>query len=433
MTRPDFLSGEPLLLLDALVEGTPTDVLIAAGRIVAVGDVGTRQGVGRVLDLAGYTLLPSGVEPHAHLDKALLAERVPNLTGDLAGAISAIHTAYASMDPGDVLERASRALTIAIAHGYTAVRTHVDCRAENGTGSLRVLLELRDAVSEMVDVQVVVLVGFPVTGEEGVAHRKLLDEAIDLGVDVVGGSPALDLRPALAVRTLVDAAADAGLPVDLHVDETTSPDMLTVRALAEETVRRGLYGRVTASHCISLGQQDGATAVAIAAILADAGVGVVTLPQTSLYLQGRDRPTCTPRGLTAVSALRAAGVVLAGGGDNWRDLFNPLGRIDPLETAALLVAAAHLPVADAYAAVSAAPRRLLGLPAVTIAPGSPADLLAVRAVSLADAVAGASEDRIVLRRGRVLSRTRVVQDVAPHLPLPERRTSRSGDRPEAVA
>jgi cytosine deaminase len=143
---------------------------------------------------------------------------------------------------------------------------------------------------------------------------------------------------------------------------------------------------------------------------------VVTLPQTNLLLQGRQASTRTPRGLTALSALRDAGVVVAGGGDNWRDPFNPLGRIDPFETAALLVAAGHMTVDDAYDAVSAAPRRVLGLPPVIVAPGFPADLLAIRAASLQDAVAGASQDRLVLRSGEVVARTSVVHEISPVLP-----------------
>lgn len=398
------------LLLERSHQG---DVLIEDGRIVAVGAQAVSDTADR-LDLSGYVLLPSAVEPHAHLDKALLARRAPNPGGDLPGAITAIRAAYATMDDADLDRRATEALTIAATNGYTAVRTHADCERGIGIRAIRVLAALRERAAGLVDLQVVALAGFPVAGAAGRHHRRILGEAIKEGADVIGGAPALDPNPRAAVRELVQAAADAGLPLDLHVDETTDAGVLTLRQLAEEVGRAGLGGHATASHCVSLGQQDPAVSREVARALADAGVAVVTLPQTNLYLQGRDTPTRVPRGLTAVSALREAGVTVAGGGDNWRDPFNPLGRIDPFETAALLVAAAHLPVAEAYQAVSDAGRAVLGLPAVSLTPGSPADLVAIRAASLDEAVAGGCQDRIVLRGG-VIARTRVVPEITPGL------------------
>ena len=166
----------------------------------------------------------------------------------------------------------------------------------------------------------------------------------------------------------------------------------------------------------------------VAAAVAAAGVGVVTLPQTNLYLQGRDHPTAKPRGMTAIAALRRAGATLAGGGDNMQDPFNPLGCGDPLQITQLLVAAGHLAVGDAYGLVSDAARAVMGLEPVRLAPGSPADLLAVRGSSLREAVATATEERVVIRAGRVVARTRVERESAvPAFRSPELVTQQ-GDR-----
>jgi cytosine deaminase len=245
------------------------------------------------------------------------------------------------------------------------------------------------------------------TGPSGARNREILATAMSLGADLVGGCPSLDADPPSAITELLSIARDAGCGLDLHVDETTNPSVLALRELARQVVATGFDRPVTASHCVSLGAQDRATSSQVAREVADAGISVVTLPQSNLFLQGRDAPRSTPRGLTAVHELREAGVVLAGGGDNWRDPFNPMGRIDPLETASLLVAAGQLSPEAAYDCVAAGARSALGLPPVRIEAGFPADLLAVRGGGLLDVVASGDPSRVVLRAGRVLADTRV--------------------------
>ena len=400
--------GGPLLLRGARsVDGNQTDVLLENGRIAAVG--ADARG-GQELDLTGYLLLPSGVETHAHLDKALLADRVPNPTGDLTGAKDAISAAAPDIPDEDIRARASSALEMAIRHGYTAIRTHADTGKGNGLRGLRVLLDLREQYADVVDLQVVCFVG-PVSGSAGAEARKLLDEGLRMGADAVGGVPYVDPDPPQAVREYLAAAQSYGRLVDLHTDETTDPSVLSLRALAAETARTSMGGRVTASHCVSLGQQDPDTARQIARDVAAAGVAVITCPQTNLFLQGRPDVTRVPRALTAIGALREAGALLAGGGDNWRDPFNAVGRADPFEIASLLVSAGHFGVADAYAAVSGKARAVLGLPPVALRPGDPAELLAIRADGIGPAVAHATEDRVVFHKGRMVARTEVTGTV----------------------
>ena len=158
----------------------------------------------------------------------------------------------------------------------------------------------------------------------------------------------------------------------------------------------------TASHCVSLGVQEEYRQSEVAEAVALAGISIITLPQTNLYLQGRDRPVSTPRGLTAIAALRRAEVNLAAGADNLQDPFNLVGKGDPLETAALLVMAAHYLPPAAYEAVSTASRKAMGLPPVCIEPGSPAELMAVPASSVREAIASQPAGRIVIHAGRVV-------------------------------
>ncbi|MDA3647935.1 amidohydrolase family protein [Saccharopolyspora indica] len=395
--------GRLLLRGPALPGGQRADVLLDQGKIAAIGGAAADA---EEVDLNGYLLLPSGVEAHAHLDKAFLARRVPNPTGDLQGAIEVMPALAPTMTDEDVRDRASRGIELAVRHGYTAIRTHVDTTESSGTRALAVMLDLRQRYADIADIQVVAFAG-TISGVAGAPARALLDEGLRMGADVVGGLPYADPDPAAAVREYLAAAREYDRMVDLHTDETTDPSVLSLRELIAETARTGMGGRVAASHCVSLGQQDPGTAELIAKQAAGAGVAVITLPQTNLYLQGRDSGTRVPRALTAIDALRRAGAVLAAGGDNWRDPFNAVGRADPFEIAALLVAAGHLDIPAAYAAVSDQARAVLNLPPVTLRPGDPAELLAIRATDLDEAVAGATEDRVVIHQGRLVARTQV--------------------------
>jgi cytosine deaminase len=397
--------------------GAPVDVRLCAGRIAAVAPAGTLAALPAEpgtehLDLTGYLLLPAPAEPHAHLDKALTAERAGNPGGDLAGAIEAWHRVEPTVTHDDLVRRATAAALLGLAHGATAVRSHVNLGAGAGLRHLTALVEARAALRGQVDLQLVAFPPAPLAGAAGADSRALLRRALEAGADVVGGCAWLDPDPVAANDACLAIAAEHGVPVDLHVDETTDPAARSLRPLAESVLRAGFAPGVTASHCVSLGSQPDAAETA--ARVAEAGIAVVCNPQTNLYLQSRGVGTDAPRGLTALAALRAAGVTLAAGGDNQRDPFNALGRGDPLETAALLVAAGHLDPAAAYGAVSAGARAAMGLPAVELVPGAPAELLAIRAASVAEAVAVASPDRVVIHRGRVACRTRIDRHYPPY-------------------
>ena len=400
-----------------LAGGEVVDVRLDGDRVAAVEPAGGAPRPGDaglpVTDLDGYLLCGSFAEPHTHLDKAFTADRVASPDGTLRGAMGRYGAVLADMDEEDVHRRAARALGLLVAHGATAVRTHVGCGRLLGVRAVRALARLREELADVVDLQVVAHVGGPGPGETWRTHRTRLTDALDAGADVVGGNPSIEDDPAAAMEECVGVAVERGVPVDLHVDETTDPAVLTLRHLARLAAGAGVP--VTASHCVSLGQQDVDLAAEVAAEVAAAGVRVIALPATNLYLQGRAAVPRT-RGLTALDALRDAGVRVAAGGDNVRDPFNPTGRLDPLETASLAVTAGHQPPRVAWDLVGPAARDVLGLPPAGPVPGARADLVAVRAESAEDALALAPADRRVWRAGRLVSRTGVER----HGPLEDR-------------
>ena len=402
----------PLLLRGArLPDQGVRDVLVStdSGLVARVAPPGLLPSGPDELDLTGYLLLPAPAEPHAHLDKALTWDLAGALPGDLLSAVTAWRAYAARVTEEDVFQRARRAVDELCANGVTAVRTHVDLlRDDGGYGGdplrgLRALLRLRGQLRGRVRLQIAVL--------HVDAPDELLHEALDLGADLLGDCPHLSADPAASVERTLRIAAEHQVGVDLHADETLDPAAGDLRLLARAVGERGFVSGVTASHCVSLGAVEPDEAARTAKEVAAAGIGVVTLPLTNLYLQGRDRPSSTPRGLTAVRALLDAGVTVAAGGDNIRDPFNPVGRADPLETASLLVTAGHLTPDEALHAVTGGARAVLGLPAAGPYEGAVADLLAVRAQTVSEVLGACCPERLVFAGGRLVSRTSVVREI----------------------
>ena len=354
-------------------------------------------------DLNGWLVIPSMAEPHAHLDKALTAESVPNPAGDLSGAIEAwiSATARGEITYEDTVYRAVEAMRLLVSKGVTAVRTHVN--VVSGSRALEAVREARNLVQGLIDVQIVALTINPMTGPEGKDNRKALDKAIEIGVDLIGGCPHLDPNPAVLIKDALDLAEDAGIGIDLHVDEMLDDSVLTLHDLAKQVIDRGFENPVTASHCVTLGMQSLKKQKEVSSDVAKANISVLPLPQTNLFLQGREIPTATPRAITAIKSLKDAGVLVAAGGDNVQDPFNLVGRSDPLETASLLILAAHEMPKNAYEMVSVNARKAMGLEKADVSPKSLADFVAIDAPSLRGAIADAPMSRKVFKSGVLIS------------------------------
>ncbi|MDQ3543217.1 MAG: amidohydrolase family protein [Actinomycetota bacterium] len=392
---------ERMVLRRATLEDRRTvDVVIEDGRITSVDDAASAEGVD--LDLGGYVLLAAPVEPHAHLDKAFLADLVLNETGDLMGAILAMDAARSKINVAETMLRAERAARLMAANGFRAVRTHVDVNRDNGIDGVEALGEVRRRLADVIDIQLVALAAHPIATSGAADSRGLVHDAIEAGADLVGGCPHLepDGNSLASTEALLGIASEHGVGVDLHTDETLEPSADGLAELAAMVTATGFEYPVTASHCVSLGARSESDQQRIAGAVAAAGIAVVALPATNLYLQGRAHLQSTPRGVTAVRALRAAGATVAAGADNLHDPFNPFGRACPFETASLMVLTTHLLPAEAWHTVTDDAAAAIGLDRQTIAPGQMADLLAVRAGSLREAIAFGPADRIVWRAGQ---------------------------------
>lgn len=415
MTYRPSVSPASVTLAHAVVDGVgPCDVRIEQGVVHSLHAPGVAPVSEQRHDLGGRRLIGAFCDPHVHLDKALTAPFAAARAVGLDGAIDA-HRRIIELDVNDhdsLVQRARTTLDRLLLRGVVAVRSHVNVGEGVGLRHLTAMLEAVLPYRDLMTVQLVAMVHTPLSGADGASNRSLLRQALsELPLDGIGGCPHLDSDPEAVLDELFAVAAESGLPIDLHTDETLDPSVLTVPSLALRTDRAGMHGRVVASHCVSLGMQAPETQATAARALAAAGVGVVTLPQTNLFLNAVGVPTGAPRGLAPATLLLEAGVVVAAGSDNLQDPFNPVGDADPLHTASLMVTAGHQLPDVAMSMVSESGRRLMGLPESGPRPGLAADLVALAAPDAASAIAECSADRMVFRAGRLVASTTVEQSV----------------------
>ncbi|OZD36626.1 cytosine deaminase [Rhodococcus sp. 06-1477-1B] len=388
-----------------LASGALVDIAIDGAEVLAVVPAGSPlpETDGQTLDLEGYLVTAAGAEPHAHLDKSQSWDAIQPAFGDLERAIESWHAFALTLDEDDTLQRARATALRMLASGITSIRTHVDLlRGEDALTGVRALVRLRAELDGIMDLELVAL-GGPTVADD------VFEAALDTGVDLVGGAPHLADDPLADLERLVALARRRDVGLDLHTDESLA-GAETLAAYARAVT--GWHRPRTAGHCVRLSMMPTTDLDHLAIQVRDADIGVIALPITNLYLQGWGRDHAVPRGIAPIGRLRAAGVRVAAGADNVRDPFNPVGRCDHLETASLLVSAGHLAPAEALDAVTVGARDVMGLPAAGPTPGARADLVAVRADSLGDVVAFASADRVVLHRGRLVSRTTVSTQTA---------------------
>lgn len=335
--------GQDIRIDDAAVPGAEgtASILVADGTIRDIGD--PDAGAGTVIDAAGGLVLPGFVDPHTHLDKAMVRDDLDAAPGNLADAIDLMQDRKERYTRDDVRARAEDAIRLHLEHGCHTIRTHVDVDRICGLTALEGVAAARDSYAGSADIEIV---AFP---QEGLltpdGSEDLLREAMRNGADVVGGMPAQEEAAGAAethIDTVLDIAERHDAPVDMHIDETLDPDSRTLSMLASRTRERGLDdGRVTASHACALSSYPDEDAREVIDAVAAADISVVTNPATNLLLQGRGTYP-SPRGLTRVDQLREAGVTVAAGQDNMQDGFYPYGRANMLEVAWLLSHAAHM-------------------------------------------------------------------------------------------
>ena len=403
-------------MLDLLVRAgrlpagkAPVDIAVRDGRIARIAPR-IDEPAARVIEAGGRLVAPPFADPHFHMD-ATLSLGLPRLnrSGTLLEGIALWGELKPLLTPEAVMERALRYCDLAVAQGLLSIRTHVDVCDDRLT-AVEALLEVRKRVAGYIDLQ---LVAFPQDGlyRDPTEHRNLI-RALDMGVDVVGGIPHFERTMQAgteSVRALCEIAAERGLPVDLHCDESDDPMSRHIETLAAETVRLGLQGRVVGSHCTSMHSMDNYYASKLIPLIAEAQVHIVPNPLINITLQGRSDTYPKRRGMTRVPELRAAGVNVAFGQDCTMDPWYPLGSADMLEVAHMGIHAAPMTSREAmgwaFTSVTVNGHLAMGLPDPTLRVGGPATMVVLQARDPIEAVRMKATRLAVIRQGRVLAET----------------------------
>lgn len=384
------------------------DLAVRDGRFVEIAPA-IAAPASREIDAAGRLVTPPFVDAHFHLDATLtlgLAGKV-NETGTLAEGIRLWDELRPHITAEALRARALAYCDLAVSQGLLAIRSHVDVSDDALMGA-EVLVEVKKQVAPYLDLQ---LVAFPQMGyfaKPSLAGN--LRRALDLGVDAVGGIPHLEPTAELgreSIRALCAIAAEQGLLVDMHCDETDDPASRQVETLAYETRRLGLSGRVTGSHLCSLHSMDNFYAARLIGNMAAAGLAAVANPLANMVLQGRFDSYPKRRGMTRVPELMAAGCAVALGHDSVLDPWYPLGRADMLDVAHMAVHAGHMTsqagMRACFAAVTETPARMLGLEGYGIEVGRYADCVILQARDPVEAIRLKPARLAVVRRGRVIA------------------------------
>lgn len=362
-------------------------------------------------DLAGALVFPGLLDCHTHLDKTHTWHRSPNPDGEFWDACRILHADSARWTEEDVYRRAAFALETAYAQGTVALRTHLDAGGAVGPSAFAAINRLRQEWAGRITLQTVSLCNLQAFAEgEG---ARIVELTAKSGATALGGFPQPNPDLPRQLDSLMAAARELGIGLDLHVDESGLVHAECLRATAEAVLRNQFPHPVACGHNCSLAVQDPVRAASTLDLVKQAGIRLISLPLCNLYLQGRDRAGGTPRtprwrGLTLLHEAMELGIPVACASDNVRDAFYAWGDYDLLEVFQQSVRIGHLDtrLAAAAAVVTTGPADVMGLPDHgRVAPGALGALVVTAATTFNELLARPAAPRRLVREARLFTPT----------------------------
>jgi len=390
-----------------LPDGRIADIAISGDRIAAI-EPRIEGEAARVVDATGNLISPPFIDPHFHMD-ATLSYGIPriNASGTLLEGISLWGELKPLLTHEAVKSRALAYCDWAVSMGLLAIRTHVDT-CDDRLLAVEALIEVRREVAPYIDLQ---LVAFPQDGlYRSPNARENTVRALDLGVDVVGGIPHFERTMAdgrRSVTELCEIAAERGLMVDMHCDETDDPLSRHIEQLAYETQRLGLQGRVAGSHLTSMHSMDNYYVSKLLSLIAEAQVSAIPNPLINIMLQGRHDTYPKRRGMTRVPEMLKHGIRVGWGQDCVLDPWYSLGTADMLDVAFMGLHVAQMSSPDdmrrCFDMVTNVNAAIMGLDHLGLEPGKIASLVVLDAGDPIEAIRLRPDRLCVIAKGRIVA------------------------------
>ena len=391
------------------------DIVVDGARIATLGPTGSLPAAVDlpVVDVRGGIVLPRFVDVHTHIDKGHIWPRRVNPDGTHAGARAAVAAdREKNWSADDVRARMDFSLRCALAHGTGAIRTHLDSLGKQAAISWPVFAEMREQWKDRIALQAVAIFPVDLAVDDEPQFRAIAETVarhggILGGITFLGDPPGPKLE--LALDRLFAMAMAHGLDLDLHVDESCSPDAASLERIAIAALRHRFKGKIVAGHCCSLALAADEDRTRTIEKVAEAGVAIVSLPMCNMYLQDRQAGR-TPRlrGVAPLHELDAAGVTVMVASDNTRDPFYAYGDLDMLEVFREATRILHFDHSDRpwLRLMGAASAEIMGLADHgRVALGRTADLVLTPARTLPELVCRPHSDRTVIVSGRAVDTT----------------------------
>lgn len=380
-----------------LADGTLKNIVVRDGRIAAIEPASSREGAKDVVDIGGALLVPSFVEGHIHLDTSFYGDKwiphKPCTNGfDVHERVAFQAENMAAAAPMD--ERARNQLDLCISNGALQMRSHVMVDGSVGLKSLETILKVREEYADIIDIQ---LVAFPQSGIlKSPGTPELMDEAIAMGADLVGGLDPLsfdrDIKGHLDV--VFGIAEKRGVDVDIHLHDASTLGAMTIEEICARTTALGMQGHVAVSHAYGLGDLAPDAAKKIATLIAKSGVSIMTNAPGN-------------HNFPPVALLRAAGVTVFSGSDNIRDSWWPFGDGDMLRRAEIIAYRSGFytdaELSAAFDVVTSGGAKALRLEGYGIGIGAKADFVTLAAEHVPEAVVAIPKPRQVFKEGRLVA------------------------------
>jgi cytosine/creatinine deaminase len=397
-------------LLSATGAIETVDIAIVAGKIAAIAPQ-IEADAQLELDLNGKLVSPPFVESHVHLDSALTVGQPRwNESGTLFEGIEIWRERKQNLSLEDVKTRAIETLKQQAMQGVLYVRSHADVSEENLV-ALQALLEVREAVKDWTTLQVV---AFPQDGIYGSPqNERLMETALQMGADVVGGIPHYELTREDGVKSIYrifELAQQYDRLIDIHCDEIDDDNSRFLEVVAACAIRTGMGSRVTASHTTAFGSYNNAYAYKLLGFLRRTQINFIANPLINITLQGRTDTYPKRRGLTRVKELWQQGTNVSLGHDCVQDCWYSLGTGNMLDVAFMLVHVAQMTgrteIDACYDMITWHGAKTLNLSEeYGIEIGKPANLIVLDAVDRYDAIRRRATVRYVVSRGKLLAST----------------------------